>query len=69
MTRKTPIRTEDRRRFLKELAVAGGTTALIAMTGRAAAAAPDDEPAAGEPEQKGYHVTPHVQTYYRKARL
>ena len=60
-----------RRRFLKTAALAGGA-ATVAVAG-GAAVADSQEPAAGpagvEPAgKKGYHVTPHIETYYRLAR-
>ena len=65
---KKPVRS-DRRKFLKDLAVAGGATAAVVATGGAHAA----EVAAEEPveakTEAGYQVTPHVETYYEKARF
>lgn len=60
-----------RRRFLKTAAVAGGA-ATVAAAGGAAVAGTDEAPAAQaapEPQGKqGYHVTPHIERYYRLAR-
>jgi hypothetical protein len=51
------------------MAAAGGAAAVVSVTGAALA----DEPAAIEPktDQKGsqYKVTPHISTYYKKARI
>lgn len=69
MSRKSRTANDDRRAFLKGLAAAGGATALAAITGEAVAGNQTDESAPRKPEQTGYHVTPHIQTYYRKARL
>jgi hypothetical protein len=66
MSSKPRSETKGRRAFLTQLAAVGGATATIAVTGRAVAA-PDTEEAA--PEAKGYRVTPHVSTYYDKARF
>jgi len=69
MSRKSRTNTEDRRAFLRKLAVAGGATAAVAMTGRAAVAAPVQEAPSDGNENRGYRETPHVRTYYRTARL
>jgi nitrous oxide reductase len=62
---------DGRRRFLKTAALAGGA-AGVAAAGGAAVAATDDGPAAvatPQPEGKrGYHVTAHIEKYYRLAR-
>lgn len=60
---------ESRRAFLKAARGAGalGVLAAAAVSGAAEAAPlPDQAPAA--PEAKGYHVTEHIQKYYRTAR-
>ena len=59
-----------RRQFLKTAAVAGGAaTVAVAAKGALADSAPttrtDDVETAAH---KGYHVTPHIETYYRLAR-
>ena len=69
MSRSTNVEKKSRRTFLKEFAVAGGATALITATGRAHAAPGENETAAGKPEPRGYHETPHIRTYYDKARF
>lgn len=61
---------QSRRRFLKGLAVAGGSAALAAT---ASAAATDVEEKADVAEstsskQSGYRETDHVRAYYRTAR-
>ena len=68
MSRKSPTNTEDRRAFLKRLAVAGGATA-VAIAGRSAVAATTEDAATDKPSERGYHETPHIHTYYTKARL
>jgi len=64
-------RRHGRRRFLKTAALAGGA-ATVAAAGGAAVAGTDDTPeakATPEPQGKqGYHVTPHIEHYYRLAR-
>ncbi|MBT8088348.1 MAG: formate dehydrogenase [Gammaproteobacteria bacterium] len=68
MSRKSRKYTDDRRTFLKKLAVAGGATAAVAMAGRAAFAAPETD-ASNEAKPQGYRETAHITTYYRTARL
>jgi hypothetical protein len=67
MSRKT-VDKKTRREFLKGLAVAGGATAMVAVTGRAYAE-PTEPEAPAKPAAKGYHETPHIRTYYQKARI
>ena len=69
MSRKTSSYTADRRTFLKKLAVAGGATAAVAVSGRAAVASPEQGIESEPAKRKGYHETPHIQSYYRSARL
>jgi nitrous oxide reductase len=69
MSHKTQSHTEQRRAFLKTMAVAGSATAAVVLTGRAAAASPEQDLSPGAAENRGYHETPHIRTYYRKARL
>ena len=64
-------RKAGRRQFLKTAAVAGGAaTVAVAAKGALAESAPT--PSAGDVTAKaskqGYHVTPHIETYYRLAR-
>ena len=69
MSRDAQEQVRSRRRFLKEMAVAGGATAFATVAGQAVAA--DMEPASEQAPSKpsGYRVTPHINTYYRKARI
>ncbi len=69
MSRKSRTNTEDRREFLKQMAVAGGATAAVALTAGAVAAEPEPAAVAAKEEPRGYHETPHIRTYYRTARL
>jgi nitrous oxide reductase len=60
-----------RRRFLKTAALAGGAASVAAAAGGAVAeSTPHAESSTqGEaPTAKGYHVTPHIEAYYRLAR-
>jgi hypothetical protein len=68
MSRKSSSYTADRRTFLKKLAAAGGATAAVAVSGRAAVASPVQDKASGPARDKGYHETPHIRSYYRSAR-
>ena len=60
-----------RRRFLKTAALAGGAASVaVAAPGAVADSLPGDESQtqAKAPAAKGYHVTPHIEAYYRLAR-
>lgn len=60
-----------RRRFLKTAAVAGGAATVAAAGGAAIADTGEQAPVQSKPEaskSKGYHVTPHIEEYYRLAR-
>jgi len=69
MSNKPRSDTKGRRAFLTQLAAVGGATATIAVTGRAAAAPGIEETPTTAPESKGYRETPHISTYYDKARF
>lgn len=60
-----------RRGFLKGIMVLGGTAVLIPMAVRAPESEPTTAPAVqSDPKQtRGYHVTPHISSYYEKAAL
>jgi nitrous oxide reductase len=60
-----------RRRFLKTAALAGGAATVAVAGGAAVAGSTQSAPAAERsvaPGSKGYHVTPHIEAYYRLAR-
>jgi nitrous oxide reductase len=60
-----------RRRFLKTAALAGGAASVaVAAPDAVAESLPGDESPtqAKAPASKGYHVTPHIEAYYRLAR-
>ena len=60
-----------RRRFLKTAALAGGAASVAVAAGSSVAESTPvaESPAQGEaPAAKGYHVTPHIEAYYRLAR-
>ncbi len=69
MSRKSSTYTEGRRTFLKRFAAAGGASAAVVIAGRSAIAAPAEDTGPDKAEARGYHETPHIQTYYKKARL
>ena len=63
-----------RRRFMRTLAIGGGAATLVAATASFAGSESDPGPAGesappAEGGSKGYHVTPHIEEYYRKAAL
>ena len=63
-------RAKGRRAFLKSMAAAGGAAAVAAAgevsVAQAAPAGTIPEPKAPA-KARGYHVTPHIETYYRLA--
>ena len=69
MSHKPQSHTEQRRAFLKTMAVAGSATAAVVLTGRAAVASPEQDLSPEAAGNRGYHETPHIRTYYSKARL
>jgi hypothetical protein len=59
----------QRRRFLIAARGAGALGALAALAGRGAPAqAATAPPAPQAPVSRGYHLTEHIQKYYRTAR-
>lgn len=60
-----------RRRFLKNAALAGGAATVAVAAGAAVAGSSEVTPTT-QPDitadKKGYHVTPHIEAYYRLAR-
>lgn len=68
MTRDLRDRTNPRRKFLRDLAAAGGLAAIAGPAGvTAVAQAAKPGTPAGKPA--GYRVTPHISKYYDKARI
>jgi hypothetical protein len=57
----------NRRKFLRDLAAAGGLVAVAGSAGVAATTAVA-RPSAPASKPAGYRVTPHVSKYYDKAR-
>jgi nitrous oxide reductase len=60
-----------RRRFLKTAALAGGAATAAVIGGAAVAESTPLAPVSerdAAPVAKGYHVTPHIEAYYRLAR-
>ena len=68
MTRKSQVDSKSRRTFFRELALAGGRAAVVSATGTVNATPITPAPAANS-KAKGYHLTPHINRYYEKARL
>jgi hypothetical protein len=61
---------QDRRRFLKGVAAAGGVAGVASVAGLAGAREESQEPAAETvPTSRGYHETAHIREYYQKARF
>jgi hypothetical protein len=58
----------NRRKFLRDVATAGGLAAVAGSTG-AVVAAPAAAPKPPASRPAGYRVTPHVAKYYDKARF
>ena len=69
MTRKRAGRDESRRDFIRTMAAAGGAAAAVSMAGTAVAAEPVETEAKKDPKGTQYRVTPHISTYYKKARI
>lgn len=69
MKHPTQPKSEQRRDFLRQCAVLGGSATVVAAAGGVAADTLTDAPApAAAPETpKGYRLTPHIQDYYDKA--
>ena len=57
-----------RREFLKLAAVTGGTLAVVGATQGALALDVQTHEPRVNCQPKGYHLTPHIKEYYRKAR-
>ena len=60
-----------RRRFLKSAALASGAAAVAVVVGAAVAESTSSGPTTERSDTagaKGYHVTPHIEAYYRLAR-
>jgi len=71
MTKKriSGLSKKSSRQFLKGALITSGAVAVGLVTGEVVAA-PKAAPANAEtlPESKGYHVTEHIQEYYKTAR-
>jgi len=68
------VNNEGRRTFMRTLAIGGGAAGLVAATARFATedgtpSRPSAEAGTQPETSKGYHVTPHIEQYYRKAAL
>lgn len=63
--------SSTRREFLRSVAGVGGVATATALVGTTARAETVAGPGAdgSAPASKGYHVTPHIEQYYRTASL
>ena len=68
MTRDLRPTNSNRRKFLRDLAAAGGIAA-VAGTAGSVTAAPATEPKPRADTPTGYRVTAHISKYYDKARF
>lgn len=59
----------SRRAFVKLAAVTGGTIAVTGVSAKEPLSGPELPASTAKPSDKGYHLTPHIQTYYDKARF
>lgn len=67
MEKKQRLANPSRRGFLGSVAMVGGSAAVLATAGELVTEEPTPE---AKPEGKrNYHLTPHIQTYYEKARI
>lgn len=61
---------KGRRTFLRGLAGVGATTTVFVVAGGRVTEAPAaDREAEAPAEPRGYRLTPHIKTYYDKARF
>ena len=69
MTRKRTRRDESRREFIKTMAMAGGAAAVVSVAGTVSADESVEMEKSTDRKGKQYKVTPHISTYYKKARI
>ena len=69
MTRKRTRRDESRREFIKTMAMAGGAAAVVSVAGTVSADESVEVAMTTDRKGKKYKVTPHISTYYKKARI
>lgn len=69
MAQKRKQRDESRRDFLRTMAAAGGAAAVASVAGTAVAADAVEADKPSDPKETRYKVTPHISTYYKKARM
>ena len=69
MKRDPAEKRTQRRKFLRDIAAAGGLAVAAVSAGPAASATPTPDPTPAKPRSKGYRVTAHVSKYYDKARI
>ena len=59
----------SRRTFVKLAAFTGGVIAASGVPAKQSLSGPELPACTAKPSDKGYRVTPHIQTYYDKARF
>ncbi|ADE14754.1 conserved hypothetical protein [Nitrosococcus halophilus Nc 4] len=69
MNSKLEVVPKKRRQFLKSLALIAGAAAMATTAKGKLTMMPEEKRAHHESQPKGYHVTPHIQKYYQKARF
>ena len=67
MNKKTQIKDQKRREFIKTSTLVGAGVAAGAMTSTGATAAVETTVESAKSEQKGYQLTQHVLDYYKSA--
>ena len=68
MSKKRQAEQSGRREFLRRVAVAGGSAAVVAAAGKTVAAPVDPEQQKPTRDAVGYRETDHVRAYYRTCR-
>ena len=59
----------NRRTFVKLAAVTAGTIAVPGVSASPPLSGPEAPACTEKPSDKGYRITPHIQSYYDKARF
>ncbi len=69
MMSKSKATIQERRGFLRNLAVASGAATAAGITAKASAAVEGTDVQSDKPQTSGYKETAHVREYYRLARF
>lgn len=59
----------SRRTFVKLAAITGGAIAVSGVSATESLPEPELPVSTVKPSDRGYHLTPHIQNYYEKARF